>query len=328
MMKFSLRALAIFEGLAIVLLVFLLVHLYSQSTVKTTLGPQSYNDGLLSPRVYSGLLKPQSHLILNFDPFDSWVRTYSKEKNVNFSLYVVNLRNGASLGINQENLYEPASLNKLPISIIILKKVEQGKLNLSQEVALNESYYSYPFIHPYNTTENVLPLRVLFERMLNESDNTATRALSQFINSNDLEVLSNYLDYYSSTPFVKDDASYLISPHSTYNLFSSLYLSTVLTPEDSEYILRLLTRTSFDITALADLPSNVTIAQKFGTYYKGDEEFFHSCGILYVEGSRMFYCVMTNNIKEDEAIEVVANVVHNLYLYTVQIKQINEDLPI
>jgi len=93
----------------------------------------------------------------------------------------------------------------------------------------------------------------------------------------------------------------LVTSASIYNFFSSLYLSTVLNPKDSEYILSLLPNTTFDIKRIANLPDNVTAAHKYGAYYAEDSKFFHDCGILYIGDSRIFYCIMTKNLGVKQA---------------------------
>lgn len=277
---------------------------------------------LISPRVSSGLLPPKSYLILNFQPLENNLRNYIDKKNLNVSVYVLNLRDGASLGIGEEESFEPASLNKLPVAIIILRKVEEGKLNIDSMIQIKNEYLDSKSGTLYMQNISQLSVRKLLHYMLAESDNTAFHALEEKITVRDLEHLSAYLNYY------QEDTNYpsrlsnfeVVSPKSTANIFLSLYLSTVLQPYYSELILSELTNTSFDIHKYSQIPKNITISQKFGEYYLNTERYFHSCGIIYPDDSKIFYCVMTRDLDEEKGSETVGEITNRIYRYVITTK--------
>ena len=95
-------------------------------------------------------------------------------------------------------------------------------------------------------------------------------------------------------------------------------MSTLLEPHNSEYILQKLVNSSFDIHGLAGIPYDVRIAHKFGTYYGEDEEYFHNCGIMYIEDARFFYCVMTKDVTTEEAETIIGSIVHGVYTYVTE----------
>ena len=283
----------------------------------------NYSSGLLSPRIYSGILEPRSFLITNFEPLKQGIQSYLQEQNINASIYIENLRNGVNIGINEDEGYFPASLNKLPIAILIMQKIEDGKLSLDSNLSIEDNDRTDSYGTLYLTKEKQLPVRVLLEKMLRESDNTAFSVLFEHVDRSDLARL---LDYYS----IKENAEYpfrrleyesgtnLVTPILMYNIFSSLYLSTVLYAQDAEYILSLLTKTTdFDINARAELPDNVPVADKFGEYYLDNDKLFHDCGIMYVGASRIFYCIMTKDLEPDDAKEAIGYIVNHIYNYVV-----------
>ena len=308
------KHIAIAEALIIIVLLFL--HFY----------PWEVQSGLLSPRVYRGLLEPQSYLILNYAPLREELSPHLEKLNV--SVYVVNFRDGASMGIRQTQEYIPASISKLPLAIILLKKIEDAHIDLDQVITINDSARTGRSGTLYNVPFTKRTLRFLIIQMLQESDNTAAHALKDFSESLNVSddysaLLWDYLGYFGSddVPFhrasVTTPTAYTTSPKSIYNLFSSLYLSTILTPEHSEYVLSLLTNTSFDIHAAAHIPEDVVIAQKYGSYYEGSLKYFHSCGILYPEDMRVFYCIMTKDLERDDAVRTIGYIVHNIYNYSI-----------
>jgi beta-lactamase class A len=280
---------------------------------------------LLSSRVYTGLLPSENFLILNFKPLQNDIQGYISQNNLNISVYVLNIRDSASFGINSNTGFEPASLNKLPVAMLILKKVEQGELSLDTVFPINEEDRDSKSGPLYNQKIYSMNVSSLLYYMLSESDNTAFRVLESQVSLEDLQKLSVYLNYYTKDiNYISPvNNTYQITPKSTGNLFMSLYLSTVLKPEDSEMILSLLTNTTgdeFDLQKYSNLPKNITIAEKYGSYYLDNESFFHDCGIMYLQDSRIFYCIMTRNLDKEKASNVIGNIVNKIYNYVTESK--------
>ena len=321
-MKINLKLLVFLETALIIILIFITAgYIHKEMPIQTS--PQGKNSfGFLSPRVYAGLIQPKSFLIINFNPLQEKLKEYIRKKNITASVYVLNLRDGASMGINEEDNFYPASLNKLPIAILIMKKIEDGELSMDTMIPINDSDRSSTWGTLYKTKEKALPVRVLLEKMLKESDNTAFLILQRQVDNEDLNIILNYLNYFDINPYVhrteNDDS---IDTKSMANIFSSLYLSTVLERNDSEYILSLLTKSDFDINKIAKLPSDVRVAQKFGENYYGGNKFLHDCGIMYFNESRIFYCVMTKGLEENEARETIGIFINAIYNYVTRARK-------
>jgi len=323
----KLKLVVIFEAVIIVTLLIFLINSYEN---KTDIGPSFQNqtqNELLSPRIYSGLLQPKSLLIENFNPLKKVIEDKVIKGNPNISVYIVNLRDGASIGINERSGFPAASLNKIPVAILILKKVERDKLSLDTMIEINDSDKTSPPGDLYKTKEKRLPLKVLLEKMIEDSDSTAFKVLRRNLDPKDIQFLESYIDYYSddivsSGPIsLVTEREGLINTKSIYNLFSSLYLSTLLTPKNSEYVLSLMTKTVFDIKKLANLPEDVTVAQKFGTVEFNGERYFHDCGIIYINQSKIFYCVMTKDLNEDQTANTIGSIVYLTYEYVIKTRQ-------
>ena len=211
-MKIKIRWLVAIETIIILLLVAFII--YSKMN-----GPQIETNnnnpsGLLSPRVYSGLLKPKSFLIVNFDPLRVRLQEYIKQQKLNVSIYVENLRNGAQMGINEDIGLYPASLNKLPIAILIMDKIEKGSLSFDTLIAINQTDNtgSSSYFHQNKLTK--ASVRVLIEKMLKDSDNTAFYTLLRIIDKHDLGTL---LNYYSLNP----ESTYIIPTIQDRNVFTN-----------------------------------------------------------------------------------------------------------
>ncbi len=320
----------IIGGLVLVIIVLSALLLHSMSQNTSTPSPNQPLR-LLSGRVYAGLLTPKSFLILNYAPLRNELESYITAEHLNVSVYLVNLRDGASIGINERKGYSPASLNKVPVAILIMKKIEDGDLTLDTPVPIPNELRTDTFGTLYKINAKELPVHVLLEHMLKESDNTAFLILSKLADQKDAQLILSYFDYYSddsvdNTKPGQETENGLVTPKSMYNVFSSLFLSTILTPEHSEYILRILTNTTFDIKKIAQLPDNVTVSQKFGEKYVNGEKNFHSCGIIYAHQMRLFYCIMTKDMKEEDAIKTIGGMTHAIYEYAIETRSILDEL--
>ena len=328
-MNIKLKWVVLAESFIILVLLGVIANHYLNDKVKNPQTSNLKNDTkLLSARVYSGILEPKSLLIVNFDPLRKKLEEYTEKKNGSISIYVVNLRDGASFAINEKRGYMPASLNKVPVAILIMRKIEKGELSFNTMLEIKDSDRTDSFGNLYNSRDKELPLQLVLEKALKESDNTAFNMLLRQIDTKESRFLLEYLDYHSkdiSIWHAKNETivlSNIVTAKSVYNLFSSLYLSTVLEPEHSEYIISLLTDTIFNIKKIADLPDNVTVAQKFAAEYD-NARIFHSCGILYIDNSRIFYCVMTEGLEQENAIKTIGYTVNLIYRY---IKDIRNEL--
>ena len=64
------------------------------------------------------------------------------------------------------------------------------------------------------------------------------------------------------------------------------------------------------------------IAQKFGAEYVEDKKYFHSCGIMYINDSRVFYCVMTKDLNQSKAVVTAGYMINRIYYYVAITKQL------
>ena len=312
------RKLKIIIFIQAILIVAILAASISMYTVKDKKGA-GYNYSLVSQRLFKGVIKPKSLLIVNYAPLRNKLESYTHRNNLTASVYVENLRTGAYMGINERYGYLPASLNKVPIAILVMKKIEDGELTLNTVVDVDKS------LNDTNIRESKLQIRALMEKMLKESDNAAFKTLQNYTDDDDNILVLNYLDYYSDEVVKREGPAEnnngLVTPKSIYNLFSSLYLSTILEPQDSNYILSLMTDTVFDIKKIAKLPANVTVSQKFAIIDKDNKQYFHDCGIIYAGEMRIFYCIMTKDLDEKAAINTIGSIVNNIYYYSINTRE-------
>jgi len=317
-MIIKLKRVVIFEAIVILILIAALIISYSAS-IKIE---KQRTNGLLSQRIYAGLIEPKSFMITNFLPLKQDIRDYITKNNLNISVYVENLRNGVFMGINEKTGFFPISLSKLPVAILIMRKIENKELSFDSMIQINDIDRKNTSGDLYKTKEQKLPVSVLMEKLLQESDNTALSALLNTLNTYDLQLMFDYYGIDINIPNQKDGvmSSLVTTPKAMSNLIASLYFSTVLESQDSEYILSLLTRTAFDIKNAANIPDEVTIAHKYGANYHDNNQFFHDCGIMYINETRILYCIMTKGMDDKKAIEAISLILNKIYNYVIDAK--------
>ena len=285
--------------------------------------------GLLSPGVYADAdpSVPKGFAIANLDPLQAQMDTFLSANKLNVSILVQNLKNGATMTIRSRQGFYAASLNKIPVAVLIMEKVEKGNLSMDTKLKVLDSDKSSDkgsIDSSHDSTHySELTVRELVERMLRDSNNTALNVLFKQMDQNDMAALLDYYNIDFNSNYHYDRSRYqgnskFITPRAAANMFSSLYFSTVLEPKNSEYILSLLTGTDFNLTEAAGLPGDVVLAHKYGAYYDDSTELFHDCGIMYIGKTRFLYCVMTSDIEFDNAKHLTSIVVNQTYLFITQ----------
>lgn len=292
-----------------------------QESTTTTVPIATYNvtSSLLSPSVGAGILKPQSFLIFNFNSLQEHLVQVTSTNNLDISMYVQNLRDEKNFAINGNKGAFPASLNKIPIAVLVLNMIEKGELSYDTPIKIDKTLLDSNSDQIY-FENNQLTVRQLLEKMLKESDNTAFYILISEVNITDLNNLMAYFDIdanhsysYFSESSMEHNA--LLTPQSFSNMFLSLYYSTVLNSKDSEYILELLTNTTLNMNKIAKLPNNVTVAHKWGYNPDLNPSVFNDCGIMYIDNGRILYCITIRNQSSDYSVGVLGGIVNSIYTY-------------
>ncbi|MDP4009569.1 MAG: serine hydrolase [Candidatus Shapirobacteria bacterium] len=213
------------------------------------------------------------------------------------SIYYRDLNNGPWFGINERELFSPASLVKVPLMIAYLKASESDPNILNQQLTNTKTYNpKEQNIAPDEVIEDNKSYTIddLIRRMIVYSDNLAYDLLSenmedqkivQVFKDLDVDISQAYTDPNGNILSVKDYASF----------FRILFNSSYLSKANSEKALHLLSQTTFKNGIVATLPKNIITSHKFGErYYTANQERqLHDCGIVYSPNKPFLICIMT-----------------------------------
>ncbi|MBY0472910.1 class A beta-lactamase-related serine hydrolase [Patescibacteria group bacterium] len=246
------------------------------------------------------------------------------------SVYAIQFNTGIWAGVHENELYAPASMNKVPLLIAYLELAHEQPSILRKEVL-----YSGPRAGTTNDEETVAlmvpgktyTIQDLLYRLIVYSDNDAKDYLHDFINQQLVDYV--YSDFGLPVPDVHDTGDSL-SPKQYSFFFRTLYNSTYLDPEMSELALELLSKTTFTQGLVAGVATSdmatTTVAHKFGlrvfpspqTDQNNITQELSDCGIVYTSPNPYFICVMTKGWNTVDLESTIADVSRAAYQYFAQ----------
>lgn len=247
------------------------------------------------------------------------VSSYTSTATVpHIALYFRDLEHGSRFSIREDEIFEPASLLKVPIMMVILHEADQNPEFLNERITY-EKESSYRFIT--GPVENTLELgssytiRELLEKMIKFSDNSSTGLLMERINDLGLQENSNVFSDLGTMQMIISgqlDSTRLIS---LVNVFGSLYNATYLSNESSQLALELLSQTNFEEGIVRGVPEGVQVAHKYGMRIGSvvEENELHDCGIVYHKSAPYVLCILTAGADFDVAAAAIQDISKTVY---------------
>ncbi len=156
------------------------------------------------------------------------------------SVYFRDMESGRWTGVNEEELYSPASLYKVALMIAVLRKSEDNQKLLDENITFTGSRNSEKPDFPPMEVGKTYPVRELLERLIILSDNDAKDMLRDNVG---IEAASNvFTDLRLNEPGLTETGDSM-SARTYSRFFRALYNATYLNRSDSEYALNLLSNT-------------------------------------------------------------------------------------
>lgn len=235
-------------------------------------------------------------------------------QDIRASIYVRDLSNGGWIQVENNELYFPASLMKLPIAIAVLKASETNPELLNQTLSTAET----EGITQNIVTDALLPTGVqtmvsdLLRRSIENSDNNANTTLSEFIG---VDAVQKVLDDVGVQRLTTID-DYKINPLIYSRFLRVLYNGTYLSQNNSEKLLSYMANSEYDSGLVQGIPPSVAIANKFGervTQVNGETVHqLHDCGIVYAVHPYII-CVMTEGDSFEQLSSLIGDISRTVY---------------
>jgi len=221
-----------------------------------------------------------------------------------YGLYVVNLDTGYSFGVNEDEIFEPASLNKLPVMAAIYMEEEKGNLDLETKYTLKSSdklsggsLYRKPAGHE-------ITYRNLIRLMGKQSDNTAFNIARNLLGEEKINEAITKIGM-KSTSLQENETT----PVDIGIFFEELWHARLPAPERSdggqgnivskesaEELLDYLTDTVYEAWLTEGVPADIRVAHKFGR----ELHVVNDAGIVFTD-KPFVLVIMSKGVVEREA---------------------------
>jgi beta-lactamase class A len=242
----------------------------------------------------------------------------SKKQTKDVSVYFRDLNTTRWTGMNEDELFDPASMLKVILLMAYLRAAEDDPKILSKRLTYTSQADDERFFNGSKAlkSDQSYSIQELLADMIIKSGNDSTIVLFNNINKNDLTRIYTDLDF----PYPEEDKPELMSAKMYSRLFRVLYSSTYLDRNLSEQVLNLLSQTEFRAGLKAGVPEEIVVAHKFGertlTLPNGlEERQLHDCGIVYYPNRPYFLCVMTKGDNFENLQKVIADISKITYEY-------------
>lgn len=230
------------------------------------------------------------------------------------SIYVRDLNNGPTMGMNDDEEFSPASLLKLPIMIAYFKVAEEDPDILKKKVKLevDENYNNWESLKSPNYLEigKEYTNEELIRAMIVSSDNNAMARLSLNLSSELQDRV--YKELGVSIPGSEGLNDFMsVSQYASF--YRILYNASYLEPYYSEKALTLLSEIDYDGGIRSGIPGNILIANKFGERQLNGVTQLHDCGIVYLKNKPILICIMTKGDSIPELSKSISEISRAIY---------------
>ena len=298
---------------SIVLNILLISFLYgsgNEDSVSKTKKESEFLFPFLSRRIF---VENQNDLLINFIPLRTELQKYVSDLPNKTGVYFEYLPTGTSIGVNDKESFFPASLLKTPLAMEVYKNYENKTLSPNTLLSLTDEDKDFGFGDLWKEKAGTqYRVSKLMDLLLIYSDNTAQNIHLRHLNGNEVSQVFDELDI----PKTRDEYKQpVVTPKNYTSILRCLYLSCHLSKENSNELLRKLTRTIFKDKLPAGVPEGINVAHKIGVAGNPDDNLsaYSDCGIIYLPQRPYALCIMTqaNNETATKIISEISKITYD-----------------
>jgi beta-lactamase class A len=220
-----------------------------------------------------------------------------------YGLYVLRLDDASAYGVNEDEVFEAASLLKLPVMVGMYMGAEDGNIDLGEEYILKSSDKIAGSGSLYSEPEGtVLTYRQLIEYMGQESDNTAFGIARGILGEEKIEEVIEEISM-EDTNFSENETT----PRDIGVFFKNLWDGQIISQEAKDELLGYLIDTIYESWIPEGLP-NIRVAHKFGR----EVHVVNDAGIVFTDGPFVLV-ILSKGVVEREADEVFPELARIIY---------------
>jgi len=276
-------------------------------------------------------LYPQTNLCFdeleNFKPkVQNYIAKAITDKSIDIvSVYFRDLTNGFWFGINEREKFSPASLNKVPVLIAVLKKAETNPSLLKEKIQYLGSetenrLKQKPWVSMPRTKLKLLKyytVEELLDYMIIHSDNDATLLLLDRITDEYMRLVKKDLGFIDATDLASESNYISVKAYSTF--LRVLYNASYLNKKYSNLALEILSESDYPFGIRAAIPDEIQISHKYGErdhITEADEvqiRQLHHVAIVYYAGKPFLLNIMTKGSNREKLQKVIKDIAEIVY---------------
>lgn len=220
-----------------------------------------------------------------------------------YGLYVVRLDDGSHYGVNENEVFEAASLIKLPVMVGMYMEAEEGNIDLEEEYTLKASDKIAGSGSLYSEPEGtVITYKELIEYMGQESDNTAFGIARNILGEARVSEILDEIGM-QDTNLSENETT----PQDIGIFFKKLWDGQIISQEHKDELLGYLTDTIYESWIPEGLP-DIRVAHKFGR----EVHVVNDAGVVYTDDPFVLV-ILSKGVVEREADEVFPELSRIIY---------------
>lgn len=222
-----------------------------------------------------------------------------KYSDIHISYYFRDLNNGLWTGINEKEMFSPASLMKVPIMIAVLKEAQNNNSLLNEKIRFDKSrFVNVDEESGFEKQDGVeYTVEEYTRQMIAYSDNASAIILLDRVGLDKVNQVQKDLNLYVEN--LTDPQANFVAVNRYSAVFRILYNASYLDKPMSEKALQMLTETVYKKGIREAVPSQYAIAHKYGERDLFDEKGnrhmlqLHHFGIVFYTGKPYLLGIMT-----------------------------------
>lgn len=246
-------------------------------------------------------------------------RTKQRHPDVHISYYFRDLNNGLWIGVNEKEVFSPASLMKVPIMITLLKEAQKNPAILYERIRFDKKRFEQVDEDSGFEKQDGSEYTVdeYLRQMIVYSDNAATIILLDRIGIDKVTKVQDDLNL-QSNGITDPDANFV--PINRYSsVFRVLFNASYLDKDMSQKALKLLTETIYSKGIREAIPERYLVAQKYGERDFFDEKGnrntrqLHHFGIVFYTGKPFLLGIMTRGANKEVKEKIIYDLARITY---------------
>lgn len=211
-----------------------------------------------------------------------------------FGLYIKDLSLNTEYKFNENEEFYPLSLYKVPISYIVVKDIEKGKLNWEDEIIYTRSdYYDQYGTIALSGFGSKYTVDRIIELMIRESDNTALKMIENLLGKEYLNSEFKKITENENVDLFNEEE--VTTPKAFAYIIENIFFKVSMQDQNREKLLSYMYPTAYDEALNPYLRENLVFYHKVGI----SEGMYHNCGIVRNEEKNIILCLMSEDFTEE-----------------------------